>query len=216
MVSAPPVVRVPAVVLDDDVAAAPAHRLLDLDGGPGPEPSSAVRFAYTKDAFLAQFEIATEPPILVARASGEEVFRDECAELFLASPDEPARYQELVANAAGALYVARVFNPGESRESWELRPGECLPGVAVAASGGPGPDRRLWTRWTCRFRVPWSAWPSSRTPAAGEERRANATRTARGRTTRYAALAPTLRTDPPDFHVPSRFARLVFGAPGAC
>ena len=52
-------------------------------------------------------------------------------------------------------------------------------------------------------------------PAEGEERRGNATRVARGRATRYLALSPTLRASPPDFHVPTRFARLAFRGPAA-
>jgi hypothetical protein len=88
--------------------------------------------------------------------------------------------------------------------------------VDVAAWGGPADARAAWSRWGCRVRVPWSAWPGGRPPADGEERRANATRIARGRTTRFLALSPTGRADPPDFHVPSRFARLAFGALPAC
>jgi hypothetical protein len=204
-------VLVPPLAHEADLVSSPSHVLFDVGGGPGPSPSTTVRFGFTQEAFLALFDIVTEPPILVARASGEEVWRDECAELFLASPDEPSLYQELVANAAGSLYVARVWNPDDSRETWDLRPGECLPGVAVSTSGGPGEDRTQWARWECRFRVPWIVWPGGRQPREGEERRANALRTARGVTTRYLALSPTGRPDPPDFHVPSRFARFTFG-----
>lgn len=211
-----PVVRVPRLVRESDLAEAPAHVLGDVGGGPGPSPATTVRFGFTADAFLALFDAFAEPPLLVERGPGEEVYRDECAELFLASPDEPSLYQELVVNPAGALYVARVRNPDDSRGTWDLRPGECLPGVEVAAWGGPGAVRAAWERWSCRVRVPWSVWPGGRPPADGEVRRANAMRTGRGRTTRFLALSPTGRANPPDFHVPSRFARLTFGPDTAC
>jgi hypothetical protein len=203
-------VSVPRLGREEDLRTSAAHVLMDISGGPGPSAPTTVRFGWTSAAFLALFDAFTEPPILVARAAGEEVYRDECAELFLASRDEPHRYQELVVNASGALYTARVWNPDDSRDTWELRPGECAPGVEVSAWGGPGEDRTRWERWGCRIRVPWSVWPDGRAPSAGESRRANAMRTARGRTTRFLALSPTGRADPPDFHVPSRFAHLTF------
>ncbi len=208
----PPSLRVPRLVAEEALENAPAHALGDIAGGSDPKAATTVRFGYTHDAFLVLFDAPAEPPLLVARAPGGDVFRDECVEVFLSSPGTPSLYQEIVANPAGALYGARVRNPDDSRASWQLAPGEGLPGVSARASGEPaGRPPTEWVRWRCVLRIPWTSLPGGRPPADGEERRGNAMRIARGRTTRYLALSPTLRGSPPDFHVPSRFARLMFG-----
>jgi hypothetical protein len=210
-VSAPRRVHLPRLSSEEALADAPAHVLGDVAGGPGPAAPTTVRFGFTSGAFLALFDAPAEPPLVVTRAAGGEVFRDECVEVFLSSPERPSLYQEIVVNPAGALYGARVTNPDDSRATWQLAPGEGLAGVAATVSGDPAGPPSEWSRWRCLLRIPWIALPGGRPPADREERRGNATRIARGRTTRFLALAPTLRGDPPDFHVPSRFASLVFG-----
>jgi hypothetical protein len=215
-VSGPPVVRVPRLVAEEALANAPAHVLGDVGGGPGPAAATTVRFGFTSGVFLALFDAPTEPPLVVASAAGGEVFRDECVEVFLSSPETPSLYQEVVVNPAGALYGARVRNPDDSRATWQLAPGEGLAGIAATISGDPaGRPPAEWARWRCLLRIPWTSLPGGRAPADREERRGNACRIARGRTTRFLALSPTLRGSPPDFHVPSRFARLAFGPPPA-
>lgn len=216
MVTPPPLVAVPRLLAEAALDRAPAHPLGDVGGGPGPPARTTVRFGATREALLALFEAPAEPPLAVTRAAGGEVFRDECVELFVSSPDTPSLYQEIVVNPAGAVYGARVRNPDDSRATWQLAPGEGVTGVRVEVSGEPR-DRppTHWTAWRCRLRLPWTSLPGGLPPADGEERRANATRIARGRTTRYLALSPTLRSNPPDFHVPSRFARLVFAGEAA-
>jgi hypothetical protein len=201
-------------VAEDALANAPSHELVDVGGGPGPAAATTVRFGFTSAAFLALFEAPAEPPLVVGQPAGGEVFRDECVELFLSSPGTPSLYQEIVVNPAGALYGARVRNPDDSRATWQLAPGEGLAGVSASVSGTPeGRPATEWRRWSCLLRIPWASLPGGRAPEGREERRGNATRVARGRTTRYLALSPTLRHRPPDFHVPSRFARLAFGPP---
>lgn len=215
--SAPPLVHVPLVVSEEALAREPAHVLGDVAGGPGPAAATTVRFGFTSGAFLALFDAPAEPPLVVTRAAGGEVFRDECVEVFLSCPGTPELYQEIVVNPAGALYGARVRNPDDSRESWQLSPGEGVTGVAATVSGEPeGRPPSEWVRWRCFLRIPWDSLPGGGPPAEREERRGNAYRIARGRTTHFLALAPTLRGGPPDFHVPSRFARLAFGRPPAC
>lgn len=212
----PPTVRVPMLPSEDALGEAPSHALSDVAGGPGPADATIVRFGFTDAAFLARFEAPAEPPLTVARASGGEVFLDECVEIFLASPGDGAYYQELVVNPAGALYGARVTNPDDSRTTWRLAPGEGVAGVVAAVAGVPaGLPPSEWTRWSCLLRIPWATLPGSRAPGVHEERRGNAYRIARGRSTRFLALSPTGRGSPPDFHVSSRFARFVFGPPPA-
>lgn len=214
--SAPPAIHVPRLVAEDALSNAPEHVLADVGGGPGPAARTTVRLGFTASAFLALFEAPSEPPLTVTRSSGGEVFRDECVEVFLASPGTPSLYQEIVVSPSGALYGARVRNPDDSRATWQLAPGEGLAGVSAEVSGAPGgKPPSQWVHWRCLLRIPWTSLPGGRPPAVREERRGNAYRIARGRTTRFLALSPTLRDRPPDFHVPSRFARFAFGPPPA-
>jgi hypothetical protein len=204
-----------ALVAESDVqkalAAAPRLPLLDVGGSGADGPESTVAFAASPMALHALFELETEPPIKVTATDGGLVYEDECVELFLARPEEPFVYREIVVNPAGALYGAEIRNPDDSRATWTLAPGWIPEGLSVAVAGEPGgrPPAE-WRRWSCRLSIPWRLPAPGRPPAPGEERRLNAYRIARGASTRHLALSPTLRAAPPDFHVPSRFARAVF------
>ncbi|HEX5855174.1 MAG TPA: carbohydrate-binding family 9-like protein, partial [Thermoanaerobaculia bacterium] len=211
-----PVIPVASVASPEDVASQAPCALADVNGAPAPELATGVRFAATSDAFVAQFEAVAEPPLAARHGDGEDVFRDECVELFLSSPLEPFAYDEFVVNPLGALYMARIVNLDESRETWGVSRREPPDGASVGVWGDPAArPAREWMRWSCRLTVPWRSLSPGRPPAPGEERRGNAYRIARGRSTRFLALSPTLRSSPPDFHVPSRFARLVFGGVSA-
>jgi hypothetical protein len=203
-----PVARVASL---EDVVSQPSRALADVGGAPAPSLATTVRFASTREAFIVLFEAAADPPLTIRRGNDEDVFLDECVELFLASPLEPTAYQEIVVNPRGACYTAHIVNPDESRETWKVSRGHASAAISIDVRGDPAARPAAeWMRWSCRLAVPWVSLPSGRAPAEGEERRGNAYRIARGRTTRYLALSPTLRSSPPDFHVPSRFARLVF------
>ncbi|MGZ6970304.1 MAG: carbohydrate-binding family 9-like protein [Thermoanaerobaculia bacterium] len=206
-----PVIPVARIAVPEDVALQASFPLVDVGGSPAPELATEVRFAATAKAFVVLFTASAEPPLTIQRGAGEEVFRDECVELFIASSREPFAYQEIVVNPLGALYAARIVNPDDSRVTWDVSRGETPPGISVRVRGDPAARPATeWARWSCQLTVPWSSLPPGPSPAPGEERRGNAHRIARGRSTRYLALSPTLRSNPPDFHVPSRFARLVF------
>ena len=208
-----PVVPVAHVASPTDVAMQPPWTLCGLDGAPPGRVETYVRFAATAEQFVVLFESISEPPLTVERRRGEKVFDDECVELFLCPPEEPFQYQEIVVNPAGAVYAARVVNPDDSRRTWNVVTGEPPAGVLVDIWGDPAAGLATeWTRWSCRLAIPWSSLPPGLPPAPGEERRGNVTRIARGRSTEFLVLSPTFRANPPDFHVPSRFARLVFGA----
>jgi hypothetical protein len=211
-----PIVPVARVESPEDVAERPSWTLGGMDSARTHNVETRVRFAATAYLFVVLFESTAEPPLTIERGEGEEVFRDECVELFLCAPHEPFAYHEFVVNPLGRLYTARVVNPDDDRETWSVTPGAPPAQVSIGVTGEPSTGSATeWSRWSCRLAVPWSSLPSGRAPAPGEERRGNATRIARGRSTGFLTLSPTLRANPPDFHVPSRFARFVFGGPAA-
>ena len=194
------------------LAAAPRLALFDVGGADAEGPAASVAFVASPAALHALFEVESEPPLHVAAVDGGPVFEDECVELFLARPHDPVAYREIVVNPAGARYGAEVRNPDDSRATWTLLPGRLPDGLSVTVAGGEdGVRPQAFRRWSCRISVPWRALsPDGHAPAPGEERRLNAYRIARGASTRFQALSPTLRSAPPDFHVPSRFAKAVF------
>lgn len=208
---------VPADRLAEALAAAPRHGLLDVGGGPSEGPAAVVALAATPEALHAVFDVDAEPPLALSAADRGHVYEDDCVELFVATPENPAYYAEIVVNAAGARYGAEVLNPDGNRRTWTLRAGILPAGLSATVSGEPaGVPPSAWRRWRCAISAPWrSLSPEGRAPRADEERRLNAYRIARGRSTRYLALSPTLRASPPDFHVPARFARAVFRIPAA-
>jgi hypothetical protein len=208
---APAVIPVARVASPEEAESQPSFALADIGGAPAPALASTVRFASTREAFIVLFEAAADPPLTVERGNDEDVFLDECVELFLASPAEPRAYREIVVNPRRACYTAYIVNPDENRDTWKVSRGHASAAISIEVRGDPAARPAAeWARWSCRLAVPWASLPSGSAPAEREERRGNAYRIARGRTTRYLALSPTLRSNPPDFHVPSRFARFVF------
>ena len=207
---------VPEEEADVFLAMAPRLRLVDVGTGVPEGPPTEVSFAASPVCFHLLVEVASEPPLLVAVPDGGPVFEDECVELFFADPREPFVYREVVVNPAGSRYGAEVRNPDDSRATWTLRPGSLPEGLRAAVSGGPaGRPPSEWSRWRCRLSVPWRALSADGAPPRdGAARRLNVYRIGRGAVTLHLALSPTLRGAPPDFHVPSRFARALFRAAG--
>jgi hypothetical protein len=170
------------------------YRLAALDGGPG-EPETTVTFESTGDALAARFHSVAEPPLTLGVLDPNgPVYRDECVELFLASPAEPGRYLELVVNPLGILYSARVLNPHDDRTRWELAPGApgvALPDVDVSIEGPEG-EPAGWRWWGATIRVPF-ALMSLPSPAVLVN--APRSREARGRAT---SLRAHVQAVPPD------------------
>jgi hypothetical protein len=176
----------------------------------GERLSSPTRVALAWDARALALRawVVSHPPLKTdVVAPNGPVWEDECVEVFLSWPDSPARYIEVVVNTLGVAYAARVYNPEASRATWEITRGIDVEGLRAAVEGD-GPVPAEFRRWTATIEVPWQA--AGGVPAPGDRRAGNVMRIARGRQTRFEALSPTLRSAPPDFHVPFRFARFEF------
>jgi hypothetical protein len=197
----------PGEPLEEALLRAGRHELVSLMGEALAAPTR-VALACDPAAIAMRAWVEAAPPLLarVVTPNGP-VWEDECVELFVSSPGEPARYLEVVVNALGVAYAARVYNPAGSRQSWTITRGVVVEGLRVSAKGD-GAVPESFRRWTATIEVPWRALGGP--PSRGEIRTGNVTRIARGRATRFEALSPTLRCAPPDVHVPARFARLLF------
>ena len=139
------------------------------------------------------------------------VYEDECVELFWQGEGTDGDYLEVVVNPLGTLYAASVHNPDGSRATWSVSPGAEPEGLLVRVFGEPARAvPREWTSWGAEIVVPWPSLPGrGAPPPPGTLLRANLFRIARGRSARFECLSPTLRSAPPDFHVPERFAFLL-------
>ena len=145
-----------------------------------------MRFAATAEYFVVLFESTAEPPLTIERDEGEEVFRDECVEVFLAAAEDSFEYDELVVNPRGCLYTARIGNPDESRETWRVSGGAPRNGILIEVDGEARrrPCDGMDGVDAAGSSFPGRRSPQGRPPAPGEERRGNAYRIARGRSTR--------------------------------
>lgn len=184
-----------------------------LAGEPPDERSTRVALLGGLRHLHVLFDVLSDPPLRVrSRRPHEDVWDDECVELFWADAAEPSRYLEVVVNPEGTHYSARVANPHASRETWHIVRGVPVPGLKVRVEGDPQDLRPTeWERWRCWISIPWPALtPPLGRPRPGEERRGNLTRIGRGGRVRFESLVATGRSAPPDFHVPSAFATFRF------
>lgn len=194
--------------LNDALLRARRWPLCDSAGPAIEDEPTLVAMTWDEAALAVSFAVRSAPPIRVAAIeTNSPVYADESVELFLSDRDAPHVYTEIVVNPLGTVYGARVVNPDDSRETWQIARGALRPGLFVKVERQPadGPPEET-RRWSATILSPWGG----EVPRVGDERRGNLYRIARGAVTRFEALSPTLRTSPPDFHVPSRFARLRF------
>lgn len=138
------------------------------------------------------------------RGRDEPLWEEEAVEVFLAPGGaSPSDYFEFEFNPFGAVFDAIVRNPTSRRAEMRVETDWDCAGLVHAA--------RVFAaerRWTVEARIPWSGLGiGAPVPALW---RANFFRIERPRrgTPEFSAWSPP-RTDPPDFHRPARFGRLL-------
>jgi hypothetical protein len=134
------------------------------------------------------------------------LWEEEVVELFVAPGEgDPTEYVEIEVNPLGAIFDARVTNPEGRRDSMRVDAAWNAAGlVAVVARPSPG-------TWTAELEIPWIDLCGGALPRVW---RANFFRIERPRDGdhEFSCWSPTL-ADPPDFHKPAFFGRLVLGGP---
>ena len=130
------------------------------------------------------------------------LWEEEVVEVLLAPNDRvPARYVEIEVNPLGTIFDAQVTNPDGRRDTMKVDASWDAVGLAARvvrpATGG----------WRAEIALPWADACAGDPPPVW---RANFFRIERprGGEPEFSCWSPTL-AEPPDFHKPSAFGRLV-------
>ena len=171
--------------------------------------ATAVRIAHDGARLLVRFDCEDRDVWATRARRDDALWEEEVVEVFLApGADDPAAYVEIEVNPLGTLFDARVSNPDGRRETMRVDRSWDLPGIEVAVARERG-------GWSASIAMPWAGLAPGGPPPIW---RANFFRIERPRDgeAEFSCWSPTL-ADPPDFHKPHFFGRLVLdeAEPGA-
>lgn len=176
------------------------------DGGPCRQPTE-VRVAHDERALFVRFECHDRDIWATYTTRDAPLWEEEVVEVFLApGPEDPKEYVEIEVNPLGAVFDARVLSPDGKRETMRVE-------TAWNASLTASTDRPAPGLWTVELTIPWTDLCAGPPPPVW---RGNFYRIERPRdgAHEFSSWSPTF-ADPPDFHRPARFGRLVLsGADG--
>jgi hypothetical protein len=185
----------------------PALNLRRAQDGSEPLQATAVRIAYDADALLLRFDCNDRDIWATHSHRDAPLWEEEVVELFVAPGEgDPSDYVEIEVNPLGAIFDARVSNPHGRRDSMRVDATWNAVGL-VATVSRPSPGT-----WTVHLEIPWSDLCAGTPPRVW---RANFFRIERPRDGEheFSCWSPTL-VDPPDFHKPRSFGRLVLDGVG--
>lgn len=206
-------VRIDGILDEADWKRAKPMRAFRLSHGKGsPAAQTRVTALWDDRALYLAFECDDRDVHSPYTRRDEPLYNGEVVEAFLATGDDPRRYFEFEVSPANVLWDGRIAN---------LRPeGKMTADVVWNAPGLRAATRVRGTLnrrgdrdrgWTVELELPFAALALPAPVRAGDAWRANFYRIDRGARDEYSAWSPTL-LDPPNFHVPARFGRLVFYA----
>jgi hypothetical protein len=185
----------------------PAVALRRAQDGGDPLQATQVRFAYDRDALLVRFDCDDRDIWATHARRDAPLWEEEVVELFVApGEDDPTRYVEIEVNPLGAIFDAVVTNPDGRRDSMRVDATWDAPGLVAAVS------RPSQAKWSAVIEIPWKGLCEGAPPSVW---RANFFRVERPRDGEheFSCWSPTL-IDPPDFHKPAAFGRLVLEGVG--
>jgi Carbohydrate-binding family 9 len=169
---------------------------------------TVVRLRWDPIALHVRFECEDRDAWGTYTHRDEPIWEEEAVEVFLApGGSTPSSYFELEVSPSGVLFDAQVENPGSRRTDMRVDRSWDCPGLEWS-SGALG----LHEDWWASLSIPWAAIaPAGALPRTW---RANFYRIERprGGEAELSAWSPTL-ADPPDFHKPDRFGRLLLAPP---
>lgn len=171
------------------------------DGGESSQATLA-RVAYDVDALLLRFDCDDRDVWATHTRRDAPLWEEEVVELFLAPGEaDPREYFEIEVNPLGTIFDARVANPHGRRDTMVVDTSWNADGL-VAAVARPSPQA-----WRADLVIPWTDLCAGPAPRVW---RANLFRIERPRDgdAEFSCWVPTL-ADPPDFHRPAHFGRLI-------
>jgi len=195
----------PRGVLDEaSWSRVPAVALRRAQDGADPSQATWVRIAYDLDALLVRFDCDDRDIWATHARRDAPLWEEEVVELFVAPGEsDPSDYVEIEVNPLGAIFDAHVTNSHGRRDAMHVDAAWNAAGL-VAAVSRPSPGK-----WSAHIEVPWRDLCDGPPPPVW---RANFFRIERPRDGEheFSCWSPTL-ADPPDFHKPASFGRLVLG-----
>jgi hypothetical protein len=216
-----PEIAVPTIGPTERLVPLPALDLVDAATGGRPRLSTKLRLAHRGGELLARFDGRHRGVTATMRRDNDPLWKEDVVEIFLAAEDPPRRYLELEVNPLGARFCAWVEAPDFSREGRavstfefpefraeaRVRPERwsALLRVPLSGLGGPPPATSRKSSADDGLPVPRGPWPPS--PLAPGALLGNFFRIDRASGS-FQALFPT-NADPPDFHRPEAFGRLI-------
>ncbi len=185
----------------------PAIALRRAQDGADPLQATSVRIAHDAEALLLRFDCNDRDIWATHTRRDAPLWEEEVVELFVApGEDDPTDYIEIEVNPNGAIFDARVTNPQGRRDTMRVDAAWNAPGLVASVS------RPLPGSWRVELTVPWTALCEGLLPPVW---RANFFRIERPRegAPEFSCWSPTF-TDPPDFHKPAAFGRLILDGAG--
>lgn len=177
----------------------PAEPFILASGAGIAKHQTQVKAVWTETALHIAFWCEDPEPWATMTLRDESLYEEEVVELFLAPNGDHTRYFEFEINPLGALFDAEIrwHHQGsiEVRREWDCRG---LAGTAVIEAGHG---------WRAQLTIPFAGLQAR--PAAGETWAANFYRIERRPVREFSSWSP-LFTDPPEYHSPERFGRLMF------
>lgn len=171
------------------------------DGGP-PEQATIVRVARDDRALFLRFECDDRDIWATHTRRDAPLWEEEVVEVFLApGAGEPKEYVEIEVNPLGTVFDARIVSPDGHRGSMQVDAGWDAPGlVAVVDRASPG-------TWRAELTIPWAGICPGAPPPVWRGNFFRIERPRRG-AHEFSSWSPTF-ADPPDFHRPAHFGRIV-------
>ncbi|MDX1583861.1 MAG: carbohydrate-binding family 9-like protein [Thermoanaerobaculia bacterium] len=156
------------------------------------------------ERLFVSFSMEDEGIVASRYERDDDLWKEDVVEIFLA-PRDLEHYFELEVNPLGTLFDARVSFPGPTRATMTVDKSWDCPGFAGAVKIVRTTDEEQMSIFVT---IPFSCLGDS--PGRGDRWRANFFRIDRSSVgDTFAAWSPTF-SNPPDFHVPSRFGHLLF------
>ncbi len=197
--ASPPTLAVPRLGPTDRLVHLEAVSLVRAQDGAPPLLRTAVRVALRDGALHARFDGRDRGVVATLTRRDAPLWQEDVFEVFLSPEESPGVYYEFEVNPLGALFDARIESPEGKRETMRADVSWNCPGFGARAGRRDG-------HWWARFRIPLAPL----CPVGAAVWRANFYRIDRGETDEYSAWSPTF-AEPPDFHRPDRFGRLLLG-----